>query len=235
MAGVVELVESVVVLVSVGVGSRVGSVCGKLVESGAGAGFGSTTSTVRVVVPTFPAASVALYSIVCVPATDVSIVIWSSVIEAPPSTEAWMPRFWSISSETLAPRSTYESPTLMVAGLLPLTESTGGLLALSLAELVTLVGVVDAESALLELAAESIACSWDLVTQTSSKQSFLAVIVSALTLTAVIFFAKRSSMPLAALANHSVIREKRLWMKPCAYRSAVEVAEVEVASVVVAL
>lgn len=36
--------------------------------------LGSTTFTVRVAVAVLPALSVALYSIVCVPATDVSIV-----------------------------------------------------------------------------------------------------------------------------------------------------------------
>ena len=54
------------------------------VTAGAGA---ATTTTVRVTVPTFPAASVALYSMLCVPATDVSRVNAAGATAAPPSSD----------------------------------------------------------------------------------------------------------------------------------------------------
>ena len=59
--------------VGVGVGAGASDGVGVEVGVGVGIGVGSTTLTVRVAVPTLPAESVALYSIVCVLAILVSI------------------------------------------------------------------------------------------------------------------------------------------------------------------
>ena len=86
------------------------------------------TITVRVAVPTRPFWSVALYTIVCVPATDVSIDMSAMGVEVAPSTDAVIPRLRSAAGEVvaiIAPRSAYEVPSAMVAGFSPLTMSVG--------------------------------------------------------------------------------------------------------------
>ena len=97
VGGVEDAVVSVVV-VSVGVEEAVvvSAACGELlavsvvvaVDVVDDAALGSITLTVREAMPVWPAWSVALYTIVCVPAAEVSTIIASMVVVAPPSTDA---------------------------------------------------------------------------------------------------------------------------------------------------
>lgn len=66
----------------------------------------SSTITVRVAVPVFPAWSVAEYTIVCVPGFDVSRAIPPIGVDVAPSSDASMPRLMSASGAVIvAPRS----------------------------------------------------------------------------------------------------------------------------------
>ncbi len=68
--------------------------------------LGSYTTTVRTAEPTTPFWSVALYTIVCVPAAEVSIYVWSSDRGCPPSTLAMSPKLRSsLGPMIVAPKS----------------------------------------------------------------------------------------------------------------------------------
>ena len=84
----------------------------------------STTFTVLVAVPTFPEASVAVYVSVYVPTVLVSTEPEVATLTSPEASDA------------VAPASVYEAPNSTVAGLSPVTVTTGAVVSTTFTVLV---------------------------------------------------------------------------------------------------